>query len=109
MDIHLRPLHILGTEIYKLPKSITMLYNLQKIRIEECFEIMEFPEDLSNLINLKHFCIIDSTSEQPKNVGRLTCLQTLLEFWVRRDEGYRIKELGPLMLGKNPNPFNVFV
>ena len=29
-------------------------------------------------------------------MGRLTCLQTLPDFCVGRDEGYRIKELGPL-------------
>ena len=28
--------------------------------------------------------------------GRLTCLQTLPDFCLGRDEGYRIKELGPL-------------
>ena len=32
----------------------------------------------------------------PKNVGRLTCLQMLPDFCVGRDEGYWIKELGPL-------------
>ena len=32
----------------------------------------------------------------PKNVGRLTCLQTLLDFCMSRDEGYHINELGSL-------------
>ena len=47
--IHLRLLHI---SYSKLPKSITKLYNLQTLRIEGCLE--ELPEDLSNLINLRH-------------------------------------------------------
>ena len=34
--IHLRFLHILDTKIEELPKSITKLYNLQTLRIEEC-------------------------------------------------------------------------
>ena len=32
----------------------------------------------------------------PKNVGRLTCLQTLPDFCMGRDEGYHINELGSL-------------
>ena len=31
-----------------------------------------------------------------KNVGRLTCLQTLPDFCMGRDEGYHINELGSL-------------
>ena len=58
---------------------------------------MELPEELGNLINLRHICFIDSTvNAVPKNVGRLTCLQTMLDFSVGWDEGYWIKELGDL-------------
>ncbi|XP_050258071.1 putative disease resistance RPP13-like protein 1 isoform X1 [Quercus robur] len=91
--IHLRLLHICETEIKKLPKSVTELYNLQTLRIELCFNLEELPEDLSNLINLRHICI---NRIAPKNVGRLTCLQTLPIFRVGPDEGYRIRELGAL-------------
>ncbi|KAK9997671.1 hypothetical protein SO802_022357 [Lithocarpus litseifolius] len=101
--IHLRLLHILHTKIEKLPKSITKLYNLQTLRIEKCPELMELPEDLSNLINLRHINIyvgcwtrIRYRDWLVKNMGRLTCLQTLNFFIVGRDEGYRIKEMGPL-------------
>ncbi|KAF3957357.1 hypothetical protein CMV_017630 [Castanea mollissima] len=95
--IHLRLLHIFDIGITELPKSITKLYNLQTLRIEECPCLMKLPEDLSDLINLRHICIIDCEfTVAAKNIGRLTCLQTLSDFCAGRDEGYRMKELGPL-------------
>ncbi|KAF3963413.1 hypothetical protein CMV_012188 [Castanea mollissima] len=95
--IHLRLLHIFRIEIEELPKSITKLYNLQTLRIEECPWLMELPEDLSDLINLRHICFIGRVfAVAAKNIGRLTCLQTLSSFCVGRDEGYRMKELGSL-------------
>ena len=101
--MHLRLLHILHAEITELPKSITKLYNLQTLRIEACPKFMELPEDLSNLINLRHisinnFCGITQRHRDGllKNMGRLTCLQTLKFFYVGQNEGYRIKEMGPL-------------
>ena len=91
------------TEIEELPKSITKLYNLQTLRIKECPKLMKLPEDLSNLINLRHIsinigCLIRFWYRDSllKNMGRLSCLQTLKFFGVGQDEGYRIKEMGPL-------------
>ena len=71
---------------------------MQTLRIEGY--LGELPEDLSNLINLRHI-LTDYISDYddiqtPKNMGRLTCLQTLQFFHVGLDEGYRIKELGCL-------------
>ncbi|XP_030970562.1 disease resistance protein RGA2-like [Quercus lobata] len=98
--IHLRLLDIYQTRIKELPKSITKLYNLQTLRIEKCnrFGLFSFPEDLSNLIKLRHIHIngFQPYHKTPKNMRRLTCLQTLPIFFVGPDEGYLIKELGPL-------------
>ncbi|KAL4631806.1 hypothetical protein ACB092_04G004100 [Castanea dentata] len=91
--IHLRLLYISGTTIMELPKSITKLYNLQTLRIEGY--VRELPEDLSNLINLRHIHT-NYFIKIPKSMGLLTCLQTLQFFRVGPDEGYRIKELGCL-------------
>ena len=57
--IHLRLPHISQTKINELPKSITKLYNLQTLRIEECFGVEKLLEclrieecfDLRNLVN----------------------------------------------------------
>nr|POE52421.1 putative disease resistance rpp13-like protein 1 [Quercus suber] len=94
--MHLRLLHI-SFEIEELPQSITKLYNLQTLRIEECPRLKKLPEDLSNLFNLRHINIRVDAIPTPKNMGRLTNLQTLSLFAVGPDEGFRIKELGPLM------------
>ncbi|KAF3948061.1 hypothetical protein CMV_025890 [Castanea mollissima] len=100
--IHLRLLHIFNG-IEELPKSITKLYNLQTLRIEKFSNVGKLPEDLSNLINLRHISIyifpgprIGSNNCLLKNMGRLTSLQTLKFFSLGQDEGYRIKEIGPL-------------
>ena len=75
---------------------------MQTLRIEKCGEFIELPEELSNLINLRHFYhdyfkhYGDNIIETPKNMGWLTCLQTLSYFVVGGDEGGCIEELGPL-------------
>ena len=71
---------------------------MQTLRIKGS-HVRVLPEHLSNLINLRHIHINhpgDYIRETPKNMGRFTCLQTLNFFCVGRDEGYRMKELGPL-------------
>jgi Leucine-rich repeat (LRR) protein len=101
-SIHLRLLEINRWNRVKLPKSITKLYNLQTLIIKNC-RIVELPKDFSNLINLRHIGIylrrsidIDSITPTPKDMGQLTCLQTLSFFAVDQDEGRQIKELGCL-------------
>lgn len=75
--IHLRLLNILCTSIKTLPKSITKLYRLQTLRIEYCPQLRELPEDLRNLINLRHICDDhDYINRAPKDVVKLICLQT---------------------------------
>ena len=93
--IHLRLLHISYTKIKKLPESITKLFNLQTLRIDDLFCLEELPEDLSNLINLRHiyFGTFGYILPTPKNLGRLTCLQTLPYFTVDPCVGCQIDEL----------------
>ncbi|XP_030940191.1 disease resistance protein RGA2-like [Quercus lobata] len=99
--IHLRLLHVSQTKIRELPKSTTKLYHLQTLRIEDCCHLTMLPEDLSNLIKLRHIHIDDFKDpsyrkQTPKNMGQLICLQTLPYFTVDQDEGHWIKELGCL-------------
>ena len=90
--IHLRLLHLSNTSIKALPKSITKLYNLQTLIIEFCDYLKELPKDLKKLINLRHIYI----KRTPKDIGKLTFLQTLPFFTVGQDAGHRIEELGCL-------------
>ena len=93
----MRLLHIADTKIIALPKSLTLLYNLQTLRIKNCDLLKELPKDLSNLINLRHICIDHHFIKRtPKDIGRLTSLQTLPFFTVNPDAGCSLEELGPL-------------
>ncbi|KAL4632534.1 hypothetical protein ACB092_04G058100 [Castanea dentata] len=94
--IHLRLLHISHAGIETLPESVTKLYKLQTLTIKKCFEFGDLPEELSNLINLRHIYIDEVPSRMPKNMGLLTCVQTLPIFVVGQDEGHSIEELGAL-------------
>ncbi|XP_075661374.1 putative disease resistance protein RGA3 isoform X2 [Castanea sativa] len=98
--IHLRFLHISRAKIVEIPKSITKLYNLQTLRIEDCCNLTKLPEDLSDLINLRHIYIdhfkrLGYKIKMPENMGRLSCLHTLPFFFLDQD-GHLIKELGHL-------------
>nr|POF24247.1 putative disease resistance protein rga1 [Quercus suber] len=88
--------NVASFSIKALPKSITKLYNLQTLRIEGCPYVREPLEDLTQLINLRHIYIPSGFNEKLKDIGQLTCLQTLRCFIVGQDAGHRIEELGCL-------------
>ncbi|KAL7204521.1 hypothetical protein ACSBR2_017571 [Camellia fascicularis] len=96
---HLRYLNFSYTRIRTVPESLGTLYNLQTLMLRGCPELRKLPADMGNLINLRHLDMIDSNSleEMPQGIGKLTSLQTLSNFIVMKDNGFRISELGNLI------------
>ncbi|CAL5330700.1 unnamed protein product [Camellia sinensis] len=96
---HLRYLNFSYTNIKTVPESLGTLYNLQTLMLRGCPKLRKLPADMGNLINLRHLDMIDSKSleEMPRGIGKLTSLQTLSNFIVMKDNGFRISELGNLI------------
>ncbi|WMV52170.1 hypothetical protein MTR67_045555 [Solanum verrucosum] len=97
--IYLRYLDLSNTEIYALPNSICKLYNLQTFRVNDCRSLWNLPEEMANMISLRHIYWYErygSDMQTPLNMGQLTSLQTLQFFYVRSEKGHRIEELGRL-------------
>ncbi|GKV47472.1 hypothetical protein SLEP1_g54375 [Rubroshorea leprosula] len=92
---HLRYLEIAKSNIKALPKSFSKLYMLQTLKVEQCSYLQKLPDDTSKLVSLRHLYFYDKTL-MPKGIGQLTSLQTLSQFCVGREEGFRIEELGEL-------------
>ncbi|KAL4632024.1 hypothetical protein ACB092_04G022100 [Castanea dentata] len=83
--VHLRLLHISRAAMGELPNSITKLYNLQTLRLEDCYNLT------------KHMHVDHHYKYRPlKDMGNLKRLRTLPFFIVGQDAGEQIKELGCL-------------
>ncbi|GLT55754.1 hypothetical protein SLA2020_288470 [Shorea laevis] len=92
---HLRYLEISKAKIRVLPKSFSKLYNLQTLKLMDCYHLQKLPDGMENLISLRHF-YFHPEKLMPRNIGRLTSLQTLSLFVVGKEKGYHIEELGCL-------------
>ncbi|XP_010931585.1 putative disease resistance protein RGA3 [Elaeis guineensis] len=89
----LRYLGLPGSEIKTLPSSICKLYNLQALVLKDCNSLRELPEGVTNLINLRHLQAHTRLLSDITGIGKLTHLQELEEFVVRKERGCRIAEL----------------
>jgi len=93
----LRHVNLTKTAIERLPASMSGLYNLRTLILKQCKKLTELPADMARLINLQNLDILGTKlSKMPSQMDRLTKLQTLSDFFLGRQSGSSIIELGKL-------------
>lgn len=93
----LRYLDISGAKMIKLRKCISMLCNLQTLKLVGCSELLELPTDMHNLVHLRHLDISGTSLKwMPSHMSALRNLQKLSDFFVGKECGSSIGELGEL-------------
>ncbi|KAM3195131.1 hypothetical protein ACQJBY_071288 [Aegilops geniculata] len=97
---HLRYLDLSTCSIdARLLHSICLLYNLQTLRLNDCFKLRQLPEDmLASLRKLIHLYLFGchKLERTPPNIGQLNNLHTLTTFIVDTRDGCGIEELKDL-------------
>ncbi|KAG7942267.1 hypothetical protein I3843_16G094100 [Carya illinoinensis] len=96
---HLRYLDLSETLIRSMPESITTLYSLETLLLENCFHLNKLPSTFGNLVELRHLNIQGAIQLEgmPMQIGKLTCLRSLSNMVVGKDNTCSgIKELGSL-------------
>lgn len=95
--VHLRFVDLSGNRFKVLHESICLLYNLETLRLLECPSLKALPNDIANLISLRHLHLFDDEElHMPPKMGLLTSLRTLLFYNLGSEDGQGIKELGYL-------------
>ncbi|XP_062113812.1 putative disease resistance protein At3g14460 isoform X1 [Humulus lupulus] len=97
---HLRYLDLSYNNIVMLPDSITVLFNLQTLKLKGCCFLKTLPKDMHHLINLRHLILSNVSTialvEMPTKISKLTNLQTLTTFVVGKESGAKVEELAEL-------------
>lgn len=94
---HLCHLDVPCTKIERLPNSICKLCNLLTLNLSRCKFLIMFSTHMHKLINLHHLDIIGiSLKRMPIQISKLKCLWTLTKFFVNKNIGFQIGELGKL-------------
>ncbi|KAL8171600.1 hypothetical protein V2J09_023404 [Rumex salicifolius] len=90
---HLRILILDNNPFEYLPESIGKLYSLQKLSLQHCDRLVELPQTITNLLNLRIMLTTEAV-HIPKGMGQMKCLENLP---IVKLEGSEIKELESLL------------
>ncbi|KAL6897820.1 hypothetical protein ACP4OV_006779 [Aristida adscensionis] len=114
--LHLRYLSINSIPLYPkdicLPNSLSRLYHLEVIDLQEWKGCFGSTRNMSKLLKLRHFCVPKDKSQLHSdilNVGNQKCLQELRRFEVRKEpSGFELSQLGQLtQLGGSLDIYNL--
>ncbi|GJN08002.1 hypothetical protein PR202_ga25886 [Eleusine coracana subsp. coracana] len=92
-SVHLRYLSLRNTLIKALPETVCNLFNLQTLDLNDCYWLMDLPEGLNRLVNLRHLCLhldwdrVTPFRSMPSGIDKLQSLQTLSRFVVTARDG----------------------
>ncbi|XP_020097837.1 putative disease resistance RPP13-like protein 1 [Ananas comosus] len=87
---HLRVLQVSSTSEFVLPESVCTLYQLQVLRIN-CARLL--PKFLNNLVSLRYLEANSDLISGIPDIGKLTFLQGLKHFQVKKEKGYELEQL----------------
>ncbi|CAL4922429.1 unnamed protein product [Urochloa decumbens] len=96
-SIHLRFLSLRNTLIENLPETICNLFNLQTLDLQDCYSLLELPEGMRRLVNLRHLFLhldwdrVTAFRSMPSGFDKLKSLRTLSRFVVAARDGGRCK------------------
>ncbi|MED6159273.1 hypothetical protein PIB30_040817 [Stylosanthes scabra] len=96
--IYLRHLDFSDTLIAILSESICKLYNLQTLKLRNCYMLERLPSCMQDLVNLRHLDIrgISGLKEMPKKMSKLKHLNFFNHYVVGKNDDSGIRELGTL-------------
>jgi len=97
---HLRYLNLSYGEFKTLPESICKLLNLQMLKLDYCYSLQKLPDSLVRLKALQELSLKNcrSLSRLPPYIGKLNSLRSLSMYFVDKETGFLMTELGPLKL-----------